>query len=176
MPLSEHVYCVAITFKVTEWVEQRICIRFCIKLEHSSMETIWMIQKAAAMGDWQLHHDTSSAEFFCETSNHPGDSAPYSPGTLQLLAFPQTKVTFEREETSDCWWDSGKYDGQLMVIGRTVWGPKVPTLKGTDGSSFYIQCVLYLVSSSINVSIFRITCLDTFWKDLLVLSAYGTME
>ena len=52
MPLSEHVYCVAITFKMTEQVEQRICIKFCIKLEHSSVETIQMIQKAAAMGNW----------------------------------------------------------------------------------------------------------------------------
>ena len=33
MPLSEPVYCVAASFKMTE-------------LEHSSMETIWMIQKA----------------------------------------------------------------------------------------------------------------------------------
>ena len=52
MPLSEHVYCVAVAFKMTEQVEQRICIKFCIKLEHSSAETIWMIQKAAAMGNW----------------------------------------------------------------------------------------------------------------------------
>ena len=27
-------------------------INICMKLEHSSMETIWMIQKAAAMGNW----------------------------------------------------------------------------------------------------------------------------
>ena len=46
MPLNEHVYCVAIAFKMTEWVEQWICIKFCIKLEHSSAETILMIQKA----------------------------------------------------------------------------------------------------------------------------------
>ena len=46
MPLNEHVYCVAVAFKMTEQIEQRICIRFCIKLEHSSAETIWMIQKA----------------------------------------------------------------------------------------------------------------------------------
>ena len=52
MLLSEHVYCVAIAFKTTEQVEQRICIKFCIKLEHSSVETIQMIQKSAAMGDW----------------------------------------------------------------------------------------------------------------------------
>ena len=52
MLLNEHVYGVAITFKMTEQVEQRICIKFCIKIEHSSTETIQMIQKAAAMGDW----------------------------------------------------------------------------------------------------------------------------
>ena len=52
MLLSEHVYYVAVTFKITEKVEQQICIKFCIKLEHSSVETIRMIQKAAAMGNW----------------------------------------------------------------------------------------------------------------------------
>ena len=52
MPLGEHVYSVTIAFKMTEQVEQRICIRFCIKLEHSSAEAIQMIQKAAAMGNW----------------------------------------------------------------------------------------------------------------------------
>ena len=31
---------------MTEQVEQRICIRFCAKLEHSSAETIWMMQNA----------------------------------------------------------------------------------------------------------------------------------
>ena len=39
------MYCVAIAFKMTERVEQRICIEFCVKLEHSSMETIQIIQK-----------------------------------------------------------------------------------------------------------------------------------
>ena len=32
MPLSEHVYWVAVTFKITKQVEQWTCIRFCIKL------------------------------------------------------------------------------------------------------------------------------------------------
>ena len=52
MPLSEHVYCVVVAFKMTERVEQWICIKFCVKLEHSSVETIWMIQKVTAMGNW----------------------------------------------------------------------------------------------------------------------------
>ena len=34
---------------------------------------------------------------------------------------------------------------QLMVIGRTVWGPKVPTLKGTEASLSYVQCFLILI-------------------------------
>ena len=44
--MSEHVHCVTVAFKVTERVEQQTCIRFCIKLEYSSTETIRMIQKA----------------------------------------------------------------------------------------------------------------------------------
>ncbi len=34
---------------------------------------------------------------------------------LQLMAFPKTKITFEKEEISDHRWGSGKYD-ELMAI------------------------------------------------------------
>ena len=44
--MSEHLYCVAVAFKRPEPVEQRTCIKFCIKLEHFYAETIQMIQKA----------------------------------------------------------------------------------------------------------------------------------
>ena len=47
---TEHVYCVATTFKITEKVEQQI-IKFCVKLDHSYAETIQMIQKTADMGN-----------------------------------------------------------------------------------------------------------------------------
>ena len=50
--LSEYMYCEAIVFKMNEPVEQQICIQFCVKLEHSSVETIWMIQRASALGNW----------------------------------------------------------------------------------------------------------------------------
>ena len=55
--------------------------------------------------------------------------------------------------------------GQLMVIERTVRDSKVPILKGTEVSLSYVQCFLYL-ESSINVSIFHMTWLDTFWMEL----------
>ena len=57
MPLSEHVYCVAIAFKMTEQVEQQICIKFCVKLELSFAKTIQMIQEAfrdEAMSEAQI--------------------------------------------------------------------------------------------------------------------------
>ena len=134
--------------------------------------------EALAMGNWWLavssrQHDhsriMSHAEIFGETSNHPGDSAPLQPrfGALRLLAFPKTKITFEREEVSDHWWDSEKYNRAADGNWRTVWGPKVPTLKGTEASLSYVQCFLYLVSCSINVFSFHSTWLDTFWTDLI---------
>ena len=50
MLFTEHVYRVVIAFKVTEQIEYQIYIKFCVKLEHSSMETIQMIQKATTVG------------------------------------------------------------------------------------------------------------------------------
>ena len=162
---------------MTEWIEQWMYIKFCMKLEHSLVETIQMIQKATAIGNWQLAASSqqcicscirSHAEFFGETSNHPGDSAPLPRfGALWHLTFPKTKITFERKEISDCWWDSENMMGQLMAIGRTAWGPKVPTLKRTDASLSYVQCIWHLISSLINVFIFHSAWLDTFWTDLI---------
>ena len=53
----------------------------------------------------------------------------------------------------------------MMIIGS-----KVLTLKGTEATLSSVQCFLYLVSSSTDVSIFHITWLDTFWADLIDLS------
>ena len=155
MPLSEHVYCVAITFKITEWVEQWICIKFCIKLEHSPTETIWMIQETVTVGNWWLtasswQHACScirtSAVFFGKTSNHPGDPAPLQPrfGTLQLLAFPQTKITFEREEISDCWWNSGKYDAAADGDWENIVRSQGAYFEGDWG--VIVLCTVFLVS------------------------------
>ena len=157
------------------WVEQWICIKFCI-FEHSSAETIWMIQKAAAMGNWwlaassqQRAHSclTSYAEFFGETSNHPGDSVPLWPrlGALWHLPFPKTKMTFEREEISDHQWDSGKCD-------RAADGNWKKCVR-SQGAYFegdwviIVLCAMFLVSSSINISTFHRKWLDILWTDLI---------
>ena len=135
----------------TEWVEQQICIRFCIKLEYSSAETIQMMQKAAAMGNWWLAASswqhacsciTSYAEFFGETSNHQGDSALLQLrfSTLWLLAFPKLKSPFKGKRFKTLYEIQQNTKGQLLVIGRTVWGHKVPSLKATEASLSYVQC------------------------------------
>ena len=150
----------------------------CSKLEHSPIETIGIIQKTAAMGNWWLAASSrqctcscimSHAELFGETSNYPSDSVSLQPkfGTLWLRDFPKTKITLKgkRFQTIDKLQENTT--GQLMTIWRTVWGPKVPTLKGTEVSLPYVQCFLYFVSSSINVSIFHSTWLNIFCTDLI---------
>ena len=127
-----------------------------------------------ATGDWQLRHDKHllmyhvSCRAFWQNIKSPRwlSALQLGFGTLQLLAFHKTKITFEREEISDHQWDSGKYDVTVDGDGRTVWSPKVPTLKETEVSLSYVQRFLYFVSS-INASIFHITWMDTFWTDLI---------
>ena len=89
MSLSERVYCVVIAFKMTEWVQQWICIKFCIKLEHSSEETIQMIQKdlrdnamrAAPIKLW--HECFKDGQQFVESDPH--------------------WKAFNKENTWECW-------------------------------------------------------------------------
>ena len=153
MLLSEHVYCVPITFKMTEWVEQWICIRFCLKLEHSSAETIQMIQKAIATGNWWLaalsqqcthSYVMSHADFFGETSNHPGDSDP----TIAQIWCPVTSsfsqnsnhlwegrdswpsMRFRKIQLGSWWWL-----GELCEIpGCLLWSPM-----------YNFSCISYLL-------------------------------
>ena len=136
-----------------------------------------MIQKTTTMGNWwlaassqQCTHSwsTLSAEFFWETSNHPHlISTPYSLDLVpcNFWLSPKLKSSLKGKIFQTIDEIQENMIGQLMVTGRTVWGPKVLPLKGTEASLSYVQCFLYLVSSSINAcaSIFHITWMDTFW-------------
>ena len=148
---------------MTEQIEQQIWTKFCVKLEHSSMETIQMIQKATAMGNWWLAASsqqcscsciTSCAEFFGKTSNHPGSSVLLQPifCALWLLLFPKLKSPLKGKRFHTVDEIKENTMGQLMATGRTVWGPKVPTLKGTEVSLSYVESFLCIVSPSISVS------------------------
>ena len=159
MLVSEHVYCVAVTFKMTDQEGQWICIKFCIQFEHSSVEIIHMIQKSAAMGNWWLAAsswqcacscNTSGVEFFGKTSNHPGGSAPLQPrfGTLWLLAFPKTKTTFEKEEISNHQWDSGECNGAANGEWENCVRSQGAYLEGDQGiillcTMFFVSCIFF---------------------------------
>ena len=153
MPLSEHLYCVAVTFKMTEQVEQRIWIKFHLKLDYSSEDIIQMIQKSTAIGNWyqQLHHSTPThasrlMQFFCETSNHAGDSALLQPifVTCNFWLFPKLKSCFKREEISDHWWDSGKYGGAADGNWENCVRSQNAYFEGNW--SIIVLCTVFLVS------------------------------
>ena len=155
MLLSEHVYCVAAVFKMTEQGEQQMCIKFCIKLKHSSVET----------GDWQLHHNTTPTpasrliqSVLEKRQITQVTQPPYSPDRAPcdfwLLPKLKSPLKGKRFQTVDEIQENTT--GQLMATRRAVWGPNVPTLKGTEVSLTCAQCFLYPVSSSLNVSVFHI--------------------
>ena len=48
--------------------------------------------------------------------------------------------------------------------------------EGDVGVIAYVQCFLYHVSSSINVPIFRIIWLGTFWTDPVLIIAHVTVH
>ena len=147
---------------MTEWVEQRIRVKFCIKLEHSSMETIWMIQKATAMGNWWLAASSRQCVLSCiiisgrvvwwntKSSRWLSVLQPRFGGT-QLLDFPQTKITSEREEISDHRWDSGKYNRAADGDWENCEVPRYLLWRG-----LWYHCPMHNVSC---VCIFFSTCL-----------------
>ena len=108
-----------------------------------------------------MHH--VSCRVFGETSDHQGDSAPLLPrfGTLWLLVFPQTKIIFEVKEISDHWWDSGKDDGAADGAWENCVRSQGAYFEGDSGIIVLCTVFLYLVSSSVNLSIFHVTWLDT---------------
>ena len=94
-------------------------------------------------------------------------SPPLQPrfGTQQLLAFPKTKITFDREVISDLWWNSGKYDEAANGNWENCVGSQGAYFEGDWG--IIVLHTMVLVSFSINASIFHVTWLDTFWTDLI---------
>ena len=150
MPLSEHVYCVVIAFKMTEWGEQQIYIAFCIELEHSSSKTIQMTQMAAVMGNWWLAASTrqhthscvtSHSEFFSKTSNHP-DLVPCDFWLFPKLKSPlkgkrfQTIVKFRKIQWGS-WWQLG----ELCEVPRCLlWRGQ-----RRHCSMYTVSCILYLL-------------------------------
>ena len=65
-------------------------------------------------------------------------------GALWLLAFPKTKITFEREEISDLQWDSGTYDGEADGNWENFVRSEGAYFEGDWGIT--VLCKVFLVS------------------------------
>ena len=117
MPLSERVYCVTIAFKTMSELSNKSASDFALSLNIPPRKLFGWFRRLQlwAAGDWQLHHDSAPAYASCvvfwwNIKSPTWLSPPTAQfGPLQLLAFPNTKITFEREEIPD-WRDSGKYN------------------------------------------------------------------
>ena len=116
--------------------------------------------------DWQLHHNNPPAHashtmqrFLVKHQITQVTQPPYSPdcAPCNFWLLPNLKPPLKGKRFQNVSEIQENTTGKLMAIGRTVWGPKVSTLKGTEASLSCVQCFLCLVSSSINVSIFHIT-------------------
>ena len=126
-----------------------------------------------ATGDWQFHHGIEPSHasrlvqiFFVKYPITQVTQPCYSPDLMpcDFWLFPKLKTPLKGKRFQTVSDSQQNMTGQLMATARTVWGPKVPALKGTEVSLSCVQCFLYLVSSLINVSIFHSTWLDTFWR------------
>ena len=80
---------------------------------------------------------------------------PYSPDLVPcvLRLFPKLKSPLKGKRFQNIDEIQGNMMGSWWQLGK-LWGPKVPTLKGTKASLSYVQCFLCLVSSSINLFFF----------------------
>ena len=164
--------------QITEWVERWICINFVWSLNLPLWKLFWWFRRLQlwVTGDWQLHHNNVPTHASCLVQSFLAKhqitqvTQPcYSPDleSCDFWLFPKLKSLLKGKRFQTMDEIQENMIGQLMAIGRTVWSPKVPTLKGAEASFSYVQCFVYLVSSSIDVSIFHSAWLDTFWTDLL---------
>ena len=129
-----------------------------------------------ATGDCQLHYDNVPTHASCLVQSFlmkhqitQLTQPSYNPDLVScdFSLFPKLKSPLKGKRFQTISDIQENMTRQLMVIGRTVWGPKESTLKGTEVPLSSVQCFWYLVSSSISVSIVHSARWDTFWTDLV---------
>ena len=131
-----------------------------------------------ATDDWQLQHNkvpTHASRLLQRFWWNIKSPRWFSPFTVQIWHpatsdFSKSKVTFEREETSDHCWDSGKYDREADGNWENCVSSQGAYFEGDWAVT--VLCTMFLVSSSINVSIFHITWIDTFWTYLMCVCVF----
>ena len=110
------------------------------------------------MGNWwltalsgQCSHSriTSNEESFEKHQITQVTQPHYSPDLVpcDFWLFPKLKSPLKWKRFQTIHEFLKNTTGRLMAIGRIVWGPKVPTLKGTEASLSYVQflvcCIIF---------------------------------
>ena len=115
----------------------------------------WKWPQLWALGYWQLHHNNPPAHashtmqrFLVKHQITQVTQPPYSPdcAPCNFWLLPNLKPPLKGKRFQAIDEIQENTTGQLMANARTMWGPKLPTLKGTEASLSYVQCFLYLVS------------------------------
>ena len=155
MPLSEHVSCVAIAFKMAE-LSHKSASNLALSLNIPSRTLFGWFRRPQlwATGDRQLHHDNASTyvsclmqSFLAKQQINQVTQPPYSPdlGSCNFWLFTKLRSSLKWKRFQTVGEIQENMMGQLMATGRTMWHPKVPTWKGTEVSLSYAQCFLYFV-------------------------------
>ena len=138
---------------MTERVQ--IYIKICVELEHSSIETIWMIQKAAAMGNWWLaassqhtHHVSHLVQrFLAKHQITQVTQPPYNPDLVpgNFWLFPKLKSPLKGKRFQAVDEIQENNTGQLMAIRRTVEVPRCLLWRGLRHhcSMNNISCIFF---------------------------------
>ena len=151
MLLSEHVYCLAVTFKMTEWVEQQICIKFYIKLKLSSGGNYLHDSEGCnAALPRQCTHSciTSCADFLAKYQISHVNQTLYSTNLVlcDFRLFPKLKSHLKRKRFQTVNEIQENTMGQLIAI-ETVWGPKCYFEGDWDiivlCSVFFVSCICF---------------------------------
>ena len=148
---------------MTKRVEQQICIILALSLnllhrnnlDDSEGCTCGQAEIGHVTTTTHLHMHHIACRVFLQNNNHTGDSAPLQPrcGALWPLAFPKTKITFEREEISDHQRDSGKYNRVADGDRKNCTRSQGAYFEGDQG--VIVLCTMFLVSPSVSVFIFH---------------------
>ena len=163
---------------MTEQVEQRVCIKFHMKLEHSSVETIWMIQKAFgddAMSAAQRkvwHKRFKDGRESVESDAHSGSSATSRTCTgcnqqrsatdsMRTRSWSQDSKNYcVRDFDAGSWHETHRSKISSLASATRAEGtwccswencvrPQGAYFEGDWG--VIVLCTMFLVSSSINV-------------------------
>ena len=199
MPLSEHVYCVAIAFPayVTvcfDWEsvvphEYTPQAEQLVKSPPSMFFVYWELQydkKGRSYGQLMMHSFINTTtcplmhHFLCRVFQvtQPHYSPDLAP--CDFCFFPKLKSPFKGTRFQTIREIQEKYDraadgNSNKGFCRVFWTAEemlgelceVPRCLLWKGLRCYVQCFLCPVSSSINISIFHSTWLDSFWTDLI---------